>query len=212
MYGKNDAGRHFHFSTQARFLTIPGITLSTAFDTIYLSPLQGIIATYVDDTLNAGTPAFLRSLASVLASYDTHKPDHENIKFAGITARSDATGIHCDADAYSRTLAPLPLHPPLSSPLPSRKPLHSLGGKLLWVGRVARPDILTNATNLAHIPRPTGADARRGNDTLDRSPSRPVTLHYHRLDPATLRIDVYADYSGSSSRPWTAANSVTSSR
>jgi len=79
--------------------------------------------------------------------------------------------------------------------------LNSLAAKLLWVGRVARPDILTNATNLAHISRPTGADARRANDTLDRTFSRPITLHYHRLDPATLRIDVYADYSGSSSSP-----------
>eukprot|EP00168_Porphyra_purpurea_P014779 TRINITY_DN431_c1_g1_i1.p5 TRINITY_DN431_c1_g1~~TRINITY_DN431_c1_g1_i1.p5 ORF type:complete len:150 (-),score=32.19 TRINITY_DN431_c1_g1_i1:1158-1607(-) len=34
MYGKNDAGRYFHFNTQARFLTIPGITLSSALDTI----------------------------------------------------------------------------------------------------------------------------------------------------------------------------------
>jgi len=95
----------------------------------------------------------------------------------------------------------VPLHPPLSIPLPSRKHLHSLAAKLLWVGRVARPDILTNATNLDHISHPTGADARHAKDTLDRTLSRPVTPHYHRLDLATLRIDVYADYSGSSALP-----------
>jgi len=201
MYGKNDPGLHFHFSIQARFLTIPGITLSTTFDTINLSPLQGIIVTYVDDTLNAGTPAFLRSIASVLATNDTHKPYHDEVQFASITARSETTGIHCDADACSRTLAPLPLHPPLSYPLPSRKPLHSLAAKLLLVGRFARPHILTNATNLAHIFRPIGADARRANDTLERTLCLPVTLHYQRLDPATLRIDVYADYYGPSFSP-----------
>ena len=100
MYGKNDAGRHFHFNIQARFRTIPGITPRTSFDTIYLSPLQSIIATYVDDNLNAGTPAFLRSLFSFLASYDTHKPDHDSIKLAGIIARSDAAGVRCDTDDY----------------------------------------------------------------------------------------------------------------
>jgi len=34
MYGKNDSGHHFHLNTQSRFLTIPDITLSSAFDTI----------------------------------------------------------------------------------------------------------------------------------------------------------------------------------
>jgi len=95
----------------------------------------------------------------------------------------------------------VPLHPPLSSPLPSRKHLHSLAAKLLWVGRVARPDILTNATNLDHISHPTGSDARHAKDTLDRTLSRPVTPNYHRLDLATLRIDVYADYYGPSFSP-----------
>ena len=131
MYGKNDSGRHFHFNTRSRFLTIPNVTLSSAFDTIYLVPLHGAISTYVDDTLNAGDAPFLSSVASVLKSYSTHRPDHDNIQFAGITARTDAAGIHCDAGPYTASIAPLVLSPPLSSPLADPKSLHSLAAKLL---------------------------------------------------------------------------------
>jgi len=201
MYGKNDSGRHFHFNTRSRFLTIPHITLSSAFDTIYLVPLHGAISTYVDDTLNAGDAPFLSSVAFVLKSYSTHRPDHNNIQFAGITARTDAAGIHCDAGPYTASIAPLVLSPPLSSPLDDPKSLHSLAAKLLWVGRVARPDVLTNATQLANLPNPTGADARRANDTLASLVSSPLSLHYPKLDRASLLVQVYADYSGSAVSP-----------
>jgi len=69
------------------------------------------------------------------------------------------------------------------------------------VGRVARPDVLTNATHLAKLPNPTGADARRANDTLAAIARHPISLHYPPLDPASLCLDVYADYSGSATSP-----------
>jgi len=201
MYGKNDSGRHFHFNTQSRFLTIPNITLSSAFDTIYLVLLHGAISAYVDDTLDAGDAPFLSSVNDILKSYSTHRLDHGTIQFAGICARSDATGDHYDAGPYAATITPLPLSPPLSTAFADPKALHSLAAKLLWVGRVARPAVLTNATQLAHMPNPTGADARRANDTLATLARTPVTLHYPRLDPATLQVSVFVDYSGSAVSP-----------
>jgi len=69
------------------------------------------------------------------------------------------------------------------------------------VGRVARPDVLTNATHLAKLPNPTGADARRANDTLAAIARHAISLHYPLLDPASLCLDVYADYSGSATSP-----------
>jgi len=95
------------------------------------------------------------------------------------------------------TLALLPLHPPLSSPFLSRTPLHSFAAKPHWVGCVTRQDVLAKASNLTHIARPLSVDARRADDTFAKNLSRPVTFHYHRLDPATLRIDVYAVYARS---------------
>jgi len=71
-----------------------------------------------------------------------------------------------------------------------------LAAKLLWVGRVARPDVLTNATQLANMPNPTGADARRANDTLAALARMPVSLHYPRLHSASLQVSVFAFYSG----------------
>ena len=201
MYGKNDSGRHFHFNTQSRFLTIPNITLSSAFDTIYLVPLHGAISTYVDDTLNAGDADFLSSVIAILRRYSTHRPDHGTIQFAGISARTDTDGIHCDAGPYANSIAPLPLSLPLSSPYKDPKSLHSLAAKLLWVGRVARPDVLTNATQLANMPDPTGADARRANDTLATLTRLPIALHYPKLDLPSLQVSVFADYSGSATSP-----------
>ncbi|OSX77069.1 hypothetical protein BU14_0164s0029 [Porphyra umbilicalis] len=201
MYGKNDSGRHFNFITQSRFLTIPNITLSSAFDTIYLVPLHGAISTYVDDTLNAGDAPFLSSVHNILKNYSTHRPDHGSIQFAGICACSDDAGVHCDAGPYAFTIAALPLTPPLSSPFADPKSLHFLAAKLFWVGPVARPDIPTNATQLANMPSPTGADARRANDTLATLIRLPITLHYPKLDPATLQASVFADYSGSAVSP-----------
>jgi len=201
IYGKNDSGRLFHFKTQSRFLTIPNITLSSAFDTIYLVPHHGAISTYVDDTLNAGDAPFLKYVDNILKNYSTHRPDHGTIQFAGICARSDDAGVHCDAGPYATTIAPLPLTPPLSSPFADPKYLHSLAAKLLWVARVARPDVLTNATQLANMPNPTSADARRANDTLATLARLRITLHYPRLDPVTLQVYVFANYSGSAVAP-----------
>jgi len=130
MYGKSDSGRHFHFNTQARFFTIPNTILRSAFDTIYLVPLHGAISTNIDDTLNAGEAPFLSSVHKILKNYFTHRPDHGTIQFAGICARSDDAGVHCDAGPYATTIAPLPLTPPLSSPFADPKSLHSLAAKL----------------------------------------------------------------------------------
>jgi len=46
MYGKGNAGRHFHFSTQSKFLPITGVALSSAFDTVYYVPRRGSISSY----------------------------------------------------------------------------------------------------------------------------------------------------------------------
>jgi len=177
-------------------------TASSAFDTIYLVPLHGAISTYVDDTLNAGDTAFLSSVTAILSRYSTHRPDHDTIQFADISARTDADGIQCDAGFYTSSIDPLPLPLPLSSPFDNPKLLHSLAAKLLWVGRVARPDVLTNATQLSNMPDPTGADARRANDTLATLTRMPVTLHYPKIDVASLQVSVFADYSGSATSPF----------
>jgi len=64
--------------------------------------------------------------------------------------------------------------------------LHSLAAKLLWVGRVARSDVLTDATQLANLPNPTGADARRANAALASLSTCPVSLHFTRLNAVSL--------------------------
>jgi len=164
-------------------------------------PLHGAISTYVDETLNARDAPFLKSVENILKNYSTHRPDHGTIQFAGICARSDDAGVHCDAGPYATTIAPLPLTPPLSSPFADPKSLHSFAAKLLWVARVARPDVLTNATQLANMPNATSADARRANDTLATLARLRITLHYPRLDPVILQVYVFANYSGSAVAP-----------
>jgi len=201
MYGKSDSGPHFHLNTQCRFLTIPNKTLSSAFDTIYLLPLYGAISTHVYDTLNAGDADFLSSVNSILRRCSTHRPDQGTIQFAGISARIDGDGIHCDASPYAPTIAPLPHSPPLSSPFADPKSLHSLAAKLLWVSRVARSDVLTNATLLENMSDPTGADARRVNDTLATLACLPIILHYPKLDLPSLQVSIFADDSGSAVLP-----------
>jgi len=201
MYGKGDAGRHFLFSTQAKFLSIPGARLSEAFDTVYVSPLHGCLSSYVDDTLAAGTPAFLRHVAAVMQKYKTHRPDHGSIFFSGIAADADADGLHCHSRPYAADLVPLDAPPPANAPLANAAGLHSLAAQILWIGRLARPDVLTNAAALACLPSPTTLDARRANDTISILTNRDVTLHFPRLDPSSLRLFIYADYSGSTLSP-----------
>jgi len=201
MYGKGNAGRHFFFSTQAKFLSIPGARLSEAFDTVYVSPLHGCRSSYVDDTLAAGTPAFLRHVSAVMQQYKTHRPDHGSIIFSGIAADADADGLHCHSRPYAADLVPLESPPPANAPLASAAGLHSLAAQILWIGRVARPDFLTNAAALVSLPSPTKLDARRANKTIAILTNRDVTLHFPHFDPSSLRLSVYADYSGSTLSP-----------
>lgn len=197
IYGKDDAGRHFHLNVQSRFLKIPGIILSAVFDTIYLIPKHGAMATYVDDSMSIGGKRFMDAVATVMSQYKTHRVDRGTVLFAGITATSDDTGVHCSAGAYADTVSPIDVPTRANDKLPTGKDLHSLVAKLLWVGRCGRPDILTNATQLANLTAPTGIDARRANDTLSILHHRPITLSFPKLDRPTLRVSVYADYSGS---------------
>ncbi|KAK1869742.1 hypothetical protein I4F81_012208 [Pyropia yezoensis] len=197
LYGKDDAGRHFDFSVQCRFLTIPGVRLSAAFDAVYISPLHGALSTYVDDSLTAGDNCFTKDIKTIMSQYKTHRPDHDTIQFAGITVQTSPDGVECDAGAYNDTLRPIDVPPRNNDAVPDPKELLSLAAKLLWVGRVGRPDVMTNATHLSNLKNPTAVDAKRANDTLAIITWRPVALAFPKLNLATLRLAVFADYSGS---------------
>lgn len=185
IYGQDDAGRHFHFSIQKLFLTIPDVTLSTAFDTIYIWTIHGAMCSYVDDTFSIGDLLFAAAIQTVLKQYQTHRPDRGSIQFAGLTATTDKDDIHCSAWAYTSTLVPIDEPERLTDPLPHPRALSALAAKLLWVGRCGRPDVLTNATQLANLTSPTGYDARHANDTLSILNNRQLTLHYPKLDLGT---------------------------
>jgi len=66
---------------------------------------------------------------------------------------------------------------------------------------VARPDVLTNATNLVNSRDPTTLDARRANDTLAILTNQDVTLNVPRPDSTSLRVSIYADCCGSTLSP-----------
>lgn len=197
IYGKIVAGRHFHFDIQCRFLKIPGITLSAVLDTIYLIPEHGALATYVDESLSIGDKGLMDAVSTVMADYKTHRVDCGAIQFAGITAETDASGIHCSARPYADTVHPIHVPARANDKLPSGKELQSLAPKLLWVGLCGRPDMLTNATQLANLQAPTGADAKCSNHTLAILHHRPAKLTSPKLDRASLHIAMYADYSRS---------------
>jgi len=164
-------------------------------------PGQGALCTYVDDTFSAGTPTFDLAVTAAMQNYNTHQPDRGNVTFAGLTATTDDAGIHCSAGPYTSTLPPAPTSDRPQDRLASPTALHSLAAQLLWVGRCARPDVLTNTTNLANLPTPTSLDARHANDTLAILTRRPITLHFSRLHRPSLRLSIYADYSGSATSP-----------
>lgn len=197
LYGKDDAGRLFHFSVQCRFLTIPGVRLSAAFDTVYISPLHGALSTYVDDSMSAGDDSFTKDIKTIMSQYKKHRPDHDTIQFACITVRTSPDGVRCDAGAYNDTLRPIDVPPRNNDAVTDPKELLPLAAKLLWVGRVGHPDVITNATHLSNIKAPTGVDAKRANDALAIFTRRPITLAFPNLDLASLRLAVYAAYSGS---------------
>jgi len=121
--------------------------------------------------------------------------------FAGITATADADCMHCRGSPYIGALLPLDGLTPMTTPLSDPAALHSLAAQVLWVGRVARPDVLTYATHLVNCKESTSFDARRANDTFTILTNRDMSLHFPRLDPASLRLSFYADYSGSTLSP-----------
>jgi len=122
IYGRDDAGRHFHFSTQPRYLTIPDIIHSAAFDNVYRLPGKGALCTYVDNTFSSGTPTFDLAVTTALQHNKTHRPEHGNVTLAGLTATSDDASNHCSAGPYTSTLRPAPNSD--RSPRPPRLPGH----------------------------------------------------------------------------------------
>ncbi|OSX78425.1 hypothetical protein BU14_0109s0025 [Porphyra umbilicalis] len=200
MYGKNHAGRHFHFNTQSRFLTIPDITLSSA-STPSTSSRSAAPSPRMSTT--PSTPATPPSSPPSPPSSSPTPPTDPTTATSSSRASPPAPTTPASTATPALTPPPSPRSAVPPALLPTARPqgLHSLAAKLLWVGRVARPDVLTNATHLAKLPNPTGADARRANDTLAAIARHPISLHYPPLDPASLCLDVYADYSGSATSP-----------
>eukprot|EP00170_Pyropia_yezoensis_P005164 contig_21075_g5178 len=197
IYGKDDAGRHFHFFLQKRFPNIPNVTFCMAFETIYIWALHGAKVAYVDDTLFVGDKLFDAAICTVMEQYKTHRPDHGTIQFASISATTDDYGVHCNGGLYASSVVPITEPERMNDPWPDPRALSALAAKQLWVGRCRRPDVLTNATRLANLVAPTGADAHHANDALALLTKELLSLQYPKLDRASLRIVVYADYSGS---------------
>lgn len=198
IYGNDDAGRHFHFSVQKRFLPIPSVTLRAAFETIYIWASHGAIASYVDEDLSMGHDLYDDANRTVMALYKTHRPDHGTFQLAGISATTDDQGVHCCAGPYAVSLMFITEPERMTDYLPHPRVLNSLAAKLLWVGHCGRPDVLSNATQLVNLTNPTGSDARHANDTIALLNNRPLSLRLPKLDRSSSRIVVYADYSGSS--------------
>jgi len=116
MYGKGNAGHHFHFSLQSKFLTIPGIAFSSALNTAYYIPRDDSLSSLFDQTLTAGDQSFNTALKSVLKHYKAHTPDCGTIKIARITATA---GRHCHSGTYVGDHLPLAAPLPMASPCPT---------------------------------------------------------------------------------------------
>lgn len=160
--GKTDAGRRF-FSTQHTAITsTTDLTPNQTHDAVYISPREGALCTYSDDTYGAGNSPFMAKVNHIMKQFGTNRSDVNNVRFAGIHITRTTNGITTDGNNYPARLATLATPPdtPGSVAYPVVTAYTSVAAGHLWISRIARPDKAYDAALLCNIwylrtPTPT---------------------------------------------------------
>jgi hypothetical protein len=111
LYGLSDAGDYWARTLldhhRMNLQTTPTATDGSLFFLRVAESLIGMFATYVDDSLRAGTPAFLKTFRATGEKFQSRKPIFEKLKFAGLEIDAEGRSSEVSKKSFIKTLVRL---------------------------------------------------------------------------------------------------------
>jgi hypothetical protein len=85
----------------------PTVTDGSLFSLRLAENLFGMSATYVDDSLRAGTPAFLKISKATGENFQSRQPTFEKVKFSGLEIDAEGRSTEVSHKSFIKTLVRL---------------------------------------------------------------------------------------------------------
>jgi hypothetical protein len=195
LYGLSDAGDYWartlldHHRKDLHMT--PTVTDGSLFFLRLAENLIGMSATYVDDSLRAGTPAFLKIAKATGEKFQSRQPMYEKVKFAGLEIDAEGRSNEVSQKSFIKTLVRL-------APSATYEDYRSLRARVAWATQ-SRPDIACAVGMAAQITKDKfdidPAHHRRSlNKIIKHLQANPdIVLRYPRMDVKTLSLHVFSD-------------------
>ena len=154
LYGLDDASLRFHWKVRQVFKTLgmkqsrydPAMFYQTDTAT---GKVVGLIGTHVDDFLMAGSKPWLNAMKKKVAeNFTVGSEESQDYLYCGHRIKQDGKQLTLDQEEFAAEIKPLLIEPgrkknnqaPVTDK--ERAQIRSYAGKLGWLGRTTRPDLL----------------------------------------------------------------------
>lgn len=208
VYGLCDAARQWYLRVK-RMLIELGASVSSLdpalFSWKHKDKIEGIVCTYVDDFLWAGTPLFRNQVIDKLCkTFLIGSTGSKAFKYVGINIISNKDGSKTlDQFQYASTLAPIMISKQRSILKSTelseteRTEYRAMVGQLNWIATHSRPDIAFDVCELSVASkRATVADLLQLNKVIDRIKKDNMKIYIPRMEKIEdCHIECFSDAS-----------------
>lgn len=197
LYGLADSGDYWGKTFSSHLRDELGMQLTTGDGALFFKhldkKLQGVCATFVDDTLQAGNKEFQDLADNTLRRFQCREREWDNTEFSGVEIETHENEFHVHQNKYISRLSRITNSADFSK-------FRSLRAQLKWAVN-SRPDI---ACAVAKATQITEDEFKRDSKTcirtinaivkhLEKLPMLP--LRFPKLDTSTWHLEVYTDAS-----------------
>lgn len=208
VYGLCDAARQWYLRVKRLLLDL-GASVSSLDPALFFwkqgDKIEGVVCTYVDDFLWAGTPVFKKQVIDKLChTFLIGSTETKAFKYVGLNIISYKDGSKTiDQFQYASTLTPIAISRQRANMKSSelseteRAEYRALVGQLNWIATHSRPDIAFDVCELSVASkRATVADLLQLNKVIARVKTDNVKLYMPRMEKMEdCHMECYSDAS-----------------
>lgn len=194
LYGLSDSGDYWNVTFKDHIQSDLGMESTVSDKSLFFKlvqkKLQGLMGTYVDDSLLAGDDEFLKLSEKTIEKFESKEREFDNIRFAGVYIETLENGFRLHQKSYIERLQ-------LLNSNASFEDLRRARAKLSWLIHT-RPEVCVAASMLAQVTSSTFDNRHikiHNKIVLDLKKNPEDGLRMKKLDKKSLVIRAYSDSS-----------------
>ena len=207
LYGLQDASLRFHWKVREVMKTL-GLKQSRYDPAVFIDMgkdgvAKGIVGTHVDDFLLAGTKGWRSDLTEKIRQhFQLGKVEESDFLYCGHRITSQAGNIVLSQKEFADEVKPLVIDPARKkqgdSPITDkeRSTIRSYAGKLGWLGRTTRPDLLFAQIEASTaVTKATVNDLKKLAKAVSRIPASESVMRVPKLpsDVKEWKLQLFTD-------------------